>query len=60
MIWIPSRASGRAIDRTSAITPPLEAAYSGITGKGYRPALDAVQRMAPREPVSALGVFLAR
>ena len=45
----------RAVDRTSPTTPNLDAAYSGATGSGYNPALDAVQMMDPLEPPSVLG-----
>ena len=47
LIWIASRSSCGARERTSPITPNLDAAYSGATAKGYRPAFDAVHMMDP-------------
>lgn len=41
--------SGRAADRTRPMTPDFEEPYTGATGKGYIPALDAVQTINPFE-----------
>lgn len=40
--------------------PDFEAAYTGATGKGYRPAFEAVHMIEPRDPVVGSGVFFLR
>ena len=58
LIRIFSLSSRLARDRTSPITPCLAVEYTGAMGKGYRPALEAVQMMQPLE-ADGEGVFLA-
>ena len=40
---IPSAARARAIDRTSAMMPPLVNEYSGLNGDPIRPEVDYVK-----------------